>query len=340
MQGAGFELETDPGLTWNPLSWRPLPVLLSMPGELAGAARSRIVDPALSMSIAGLADVRLALRPYLPAEVERLQPDSWVMGRPANDAQIQALRCNARFSRAFKVGDVNADLPGLAEDDIAGALRWSVGVVDRLVVPTQALAEALQGFCADIRVVPDRLHPARWGALATRRQPGSRPRIGWVGEQFDARVQRLMLEIVQAMRADVDWVCLGECPPQLQPYLRELHGPVPYDDYPQKLMSLGLDLALAPLGDGWLDACRSNVRLLEYAACGYPLVCSDVLPYQGLPVTRVRNTAGDWVSAIQAHLAEPAASARGAQALRELVLARHMLDEGYARQWLDAWLPG
>ncbi|MDD2134401.1 glycosyltransferase [Pseudomonas kurunegalensis] len=340
LQGAGFELETDPGLSWNPLSWRPLPVLLSMPGELAGTARSRVVDPALSMSIAGLADVRLALRPYLPAELERLQPDSWVMRRPASEAQIDALRRNARFSRAFKVGEVNADLPGLADDDLAGALRWSAGVVDRLVVPTPALAEALQGFCADIRVMPDRLHPARWGALATQRQPGSRPRIGWVGDQFGASVQRLMLEIVQALRADVDWVCLGECPPPLRPYLREIHGPVPYDDYPQKLMSLGLDLALAPLGDGWLDACRSNVRLLEYAACGYPVVCSDVLPYQGLPVTRVRNTADDWVSAIQAHLAEPAASAKGAQALREQVLARHMLDEGYARQWLDAWLPG
>ncbi len=337
LQGAGFELEADPGLSWNPLTWRPLPVLLSMPGDLVGSARSRIVDPALSMSIAGLADVRLGLRPYLPAELERLQPDSWVMQRPASEAQIEALHRNARFARVFKVGEVNA---GLADDDLAGALRWSVGVVDRLVVPTHALAEALQGFCSDIRVMPDRLHPARWSALTTQRQPGSRPRVGWVGDQFDARVQHLMLEIVQALHADVDWVCLGECAPQLQPYLRELHGLVPYDEYPQKLMSLGLDLALAPLGDGWLDACRSNVRLLEYAACSYPLVCSDVLPYQGLPVTRVRNTAGDWVSAIQAHLAEPAASAREANVLRERVLARHMLDEGHARQWLDAWLPG
>ena len=340
LQGAGFELEKDPGLAWSPLTWRPLPVLLSMPGDLAGAAGSRILDPALSMSIAGLADVRLGLRPYLPAELERLQPDSWVMQRPASEAQIDALRRSARFTRTFKVGEVNVDLPGLADGDFAQALRWTVGVVDRLVVPTQALAEALQGFCSDVRVIPDLLHPARWSALAAQRKPRSRPRVGWVGDQFDSGVQQLMLEIVQALHAEVDWVCLGECPPQLQLYLSEQHGPVPYDDYPQKLMSLGLDLALAPLGDSWFDGCRSDVRLLEHAACGYPLVCSDVLPYRGLPVTRVENLAGDWVSAIRAHLADPAASEREAKVLREHVLARRMLNEGHARQWLDAWLPG
>lgn len=348
LQGSGFELETDPAKVCSPLAWRPQPVVLAMPGDLGVSGHSRIVDPALSMTISGMADVRLSLRSYLPAELERLQPDAWVMQRQVSETQIQALRRNSLFTRAFKVADVDALLPGATAEymsgvdtceAIQGALHHFVGLTDRLVVSSEVLAEVLQGSSGDIRVLTDRLHPARWGALQSRRGMSVRPRLGWVGEPAGADMQALMMEVVEALHGEVDWVCLGECAPQIRPYLKEHHDAVPVDEYPRKLSSLNLDLALAPLGDGLLNACRSNLRLLEYAACGYPVVCSDVPPYHGLPVTRVRNTSRDWQSAIRMHLGELKASAREADNLRETVLAHWMLDERYAQQWLKAWLP-
>jgi len=70
------------------------------------------------------------------------------------------------------------------------------------------------------------------------------------------------------------------------------------DDYPRRLARTRLDLAVA----------RSNTTRStnqEQSAppgirvAGYPVLCTDILPYQGaLPVTRVPQCHHDWVKAI------------------------------------------
>ena len=73
--------------------------------------------------------------------------------------------------------------------------------------------------------------------------------------------------------------------------------------YPEKLASLGLDLALAPLEDNLFNRCKSNLKFLEYGACGYPVIASDIECYRGsgLPVTLVKNRYRDWLEAIRSH---------------------------------------
>ena len=106
------------------------------------------------------------------------------------------------------------------------------------------------------------------------------------------------------------------------------------------LASLGLDLAVAPLEDHPFNTCKSNLRLLEYGACGYPVVCSDLEPYRGdLPVTRVRNRTRDWIEAIRMHLADRPASMAAGQALREAVRRDWMLEGAGLDAWRRAWLP-
>ena len=116
-------------------------------------------------------------------------------------------------------------------------------------------------------------------------------------------VTALLAEVVKALAAEVDWVFMGMCPEELLPHVAEYHPGVHFDEYPRRLAGLDLDLALAPLEDNRFNVCKSNLRLLEYGACGFPVVCSDIDPYRGvLPVTRVRNRAEDWLEAIRAHL--------------------------------------
>jgi hypothetical protein len=97
-------------------------------------------------------------------------------------------------------------------------------------------------------------------------------------------------EAMAQLADEVDWVLLGHCPDGLRKPFREIHPPVAIADYPAALAALNLDVAIAPLEINAFNEAKSNLKLLEYGALGYPVVCSDIVPYQGpLPVTRVAN---------------------------------------------------
>ncbi|MNJ66386.1 hypothetical protein D3C77_624590 [compost metagenome] len=130
------------------------------------------------------------------------------------------------------------------------------------------------------------------------------------------------------------------CPDILRPYVKEFHSGVALARYPQKLSSLNLDLALAPLEINLFNDCKSNLRLLEYGACGFPVICTDTKAYRGyLPCTRITsNSSEEWLEAIRMHLADPSASYRQGDALREVVLRDYVLTEQNLQHWANAWL--
>ena len=110
---------------------------------------------------------------------------------------------------------------------------------------------------------------------------------------------------------------------------------------PKKLANLDLDLALAPLESHIFNDCKSNLRLLEYGACGFPVVCSDALPYRcNLPVTRVKNRYKDWMDAIRMHTNDLDAAAAAGDALRDAIQSDWMLEGPHLSDWLQAWMPG
>ncbi|MGV8604668.1 hypothetical protein, partial [Pseudomonas aeruginosa] len=81
-------------------------------------------------------------------------------------------------------------------------------------------------------------------------------------------------------------------------------------------------LALAPVEKNLFKECKSNLRLLEYGACGVKGVCSDVRSYQDdLPVTRGKNRSRGGVGAIRMHSSDLDAAARAGDNLRERVRA-------------------
>jgi len=54
---------------------------------------------------------------------------------------------------------------------------------------------------------------------------------------------------------------------------------VSLEDYPRKLVSLG-DIVAIPLEDNKFNACKSDIKGLEHAALGIPVIASDVAPYR------------------------------------------------------------
>ena len=344
----GFKL-ADVHVSWRPLSsWKPLPAVLVHPADKFGCGNYRVIQPFTAMQQNGLADGCLSMGLMPVTDLERFDPDSIILQRQIGEDRIEAMRRIKAFSRAFKVYELDDYLPNLPMKnahrehmprDILKSLRRGLGYVDRFVVSTAPLAEAFAGLHSDIRIVENRLPVAWWGGLQSARRVGGKPRVGWAGGLGHAGDLEMIADVVKELAGEVEWVFFGMCPDKIRPYVKEVHQGVSIEAYPAALARLNLDLALAPVEQNLFNECKSNLRLLEYGACGFPVICSDVRCYAGdLPVTRVKNRFKDWVNAIRMHLADLDATARMGDELRTRVLRDWMLDGENLTLWRNAWL--
>jgi GT2 family glycosyltransferase len=349
LNGKGFELEADNNLTWRPLTWRPLPVVLAHPADPWGCGNYRVIRPLRAMQRDALVDGMLSEGLLQVVELERYNPDVIVLQRQIGDERLEAMRRIKQFSSAFTVYELDDYLPNLPiksvhrehmPRDILKSLRRGLSFVDRFVVSTAPLAEAFAGLHDDIRVVENRLPLEWWQGLDAKRRRGRKPRVGWAGGVSHTGDLELIADVVKELAGEVEWVFFGMCPVAIHPYVHEVHAGVEIDSYPAALARLDLDLAVAPVEQNLFNECKSNLRLLEYGACGFPVVCSDLRCYEGeLPVTRVKNRFKDWVDAIRMHVNDLDASARQGDALRAAVMRDWMLEGANLESWRRAWLP-
>lgn len=349
LAGNGFDLDHSRVLDWQPFEQTPLPHLFCIAADEQGCGHYRVIQPFRSMQREGMACGLIAPQHLYPVPMERLAPTSIVLQRQFTDGQVAVLRSYRDYSRAFKVYELDDYLPNVPlksmhrdamPKDLMKSLRKAVALTDRFVVSTAPLAEAFAGLHSDIRVVPNRLPVDWWGELHSQRRYGTKPRVGWAGGNSHRGDLELIVDVMRELADEVEWVIFGLCPDKLRPYVHDLRQGVPISQYPAALASLDLDLALAPLEDNIFNACKSNLRLLEYGACGYPVICSDIVCYRDqLPVTRVRNRFKEWVDAIRMHLTDLDATAKMGDALREAVHRDWMLTGDNLLTWRKAWLP-
>lgn len=348
LQGAGFEVEQRIDLNWQPLVWRPLPVTLCYPADPWGCGHYRIIKPFQAMKAAGLSEGLLTNERLSMTELARLDPDVVVLQRQLNHDHIEDMRRMKQYANKFLVFELDDYLPNLSmksayrenmPKDILKSMRRAMKWVDRFVVSTYPLADTLSGLHADIQVVENRLPVDWWQGLSTLRQQGSKPRVGWAGGMGHTGDLELVADVVRDLADEVDWVFFGMCPEKLRPFIAEVHEVIDINLYPRKLASMNLDLAIAPLEDNLFNRCKSNLRLLEYGACGFPVVCSDVGPYRqhGLPVTLVRNRYKDWVDAIRMHLSDMSETGRQGDRLQQVIRERWMLEGEPLKAWADTW---
>ena len=347
----GFKL-ADPQISWRPLNvFRPAPVILAHPADETGCGQYRIIQPFSALKAAGLIDGAISHGLMHVTELERYDPDVVVLQRQIGSERLEAMRRMCAFSSAFKVYELDDYLPNLPmksvhrshmPKDIVKSLRRGLSYVDRFVVSTAALAEAFADFHPDIQVRNNTLDPRLWGTSlpASERRTAAKPRVGWAGGASHTGDLEMVEDVIKALADEVEWVFFGMCPDKLRPYIHEFHPGVPIAQYPAALARLNLDLALAPVEQNLFNECKSNLRLLEYGACGYPVICSDIRCYSGdLPVTRVKNRYRDWVDAIRMHLSDPDASEAMGNALRERVKNEWMLEGPNLERWKEVWLP-
>lgn len=348
----GFKL-ADSQISWRPLdSFRPTPVALVHPADLSGCGHYRVMQPFLSMKAEGLLDGAISTGLMHVVDLERYNPDTIVLQRQIGDERLDAMRRMQRFSSAFKVYELDDYLPNLPlksvhraamPKDILRSLRRGLGYVDRFVVSTYALAEAFAGLHGEIVVQENRLPVSWWQGLQTQRRKGKKPRVGWAGGSSHTGDLELIADVVRDLADEVEWVFFGMCPDALRPYVHEFYSGVAIEQYPAALASLNLDLGLAPLEHNLFNECKSNLRQLEYGACGIPIICTDIRPYQdglqaGLPVTLVKNRYKDWVDAIRMHINDLDATAKLGDSLQAEVRENWMLEGEHLESWRQTWL--
>ena len=342
----GFDL-TPATLSWRPLSsWKPMPTVLAHAADRQSCGNHRVIQPLDALKREGLVEGAVSWSSLKLAEVERYQPDSIVLQRQIGEVQLEHMHRMQAFSRAFKVFEMDDYLPSLpinsAHRDILSSMHRALAYVDRFVVSTQPLAEAFAGLHDDIRVVHNTLDTRFWKDLKALRQQSRKPRVGWAGGASHTGDLEVIADVVRELANEVEWVFFGVCPDKLRPYAHEFHKDISIERYPATLASMNLDLALAPVEQNLFNECKSNLRLLEYGACGFPVIASDVRCYQGctdLPVTLVKNHFRDWVEAIRMHISDLDATARAGDALRNAVLGGWMLEGDNLSKWRKAWLP-
>ncbi|VAW83521.1 O-antigen biosynthesis protein, partial [hydrothermal vent metagenome] len=319
-----------------------------------GSWQYRVVQPLDALQMNGKA--RCIMVPFsahnkvpLPtlAELERVQPDALLMHNTLHDNYIEAIRQYKKVNDAFIVfgqDDLMSALPPsnpfskTIYKDVKKRIRTCLSLADRLLVTTEPLAQGLRGMVDDIVVVPNYIDETIWGNLQSQRNVSAKPRVGWAGAQQHLGDLQLLEAVVRETASEVDWIFFGMCPESILPLVKEVHDPVLFEAYPEKLATLNLDLAVAPLERNKFNESKSNLRLLEYGILGWAVIASDVEPYQNAPVCRVTNQARAWINAIRERINDLNALHQEGDTLRHWVRENWIL-QNHANVWLDALKP-
>jgi hypothetical protein len=347
-------IDGDFDVPWHP-DLEPLPRIVAQPPDEMGVGQYRMIGPLKELTDSGricsfLLPALTSDKRFLPyvSELIRAKPTVFFLQNAFSDFQLDDLHHYAELLpnlfRVFGQDDIVFSVPQKSAarkhfgKDTKARVRKAVSLCHRAIVTTEPIAEAMRGMVDDIRVVPNTLERSRWGDLRPPRNERGKPRVGWAGAQQHQGDLEFILPVVEATANEVDWIFMGMCPPKLRYHVAESHPAVAFDAYPAALAKLDLDLAIAPLELNRFNAAKSNLRLLEYGAVGYPVIATDILPYQGAPVTRVPNNPQAWIKAIREHIHELGATRTAGERLRQWVLSGWMLDQ-HLDEWLGALLP-
>ncbi len=333
------------------------PRIFALPQDFFGCGNYRVCGPLQALSNASKAEIHIGPRqdiyvvePSIPTTTDliRLNPDSIFIQASLSDQLIGWVEQYKRYLDVpliTDIDDLKTDLPEkncnkrFISKDVRSRLRKFLSFFDRLTVSTQPLANAYSGLIEDIVVVPNRLDNTLWGGLVSQRRSSSKPRVGWVGAQQHQGDLEIIVDVIKQTAHEIDWIFMGMCLDELKPYIREMHEfEVNFSDYPKKMADLNLDLAVAPLEVHPFNEAKSNLRLLEYGMLGWPVVCTDIYPYQNAPVKRVNNTTAEWLTAIRERIYDLDNTAREGDILRDWVVNNWILQD-HLDEWMHSLVP-
>lgn len=173
-----------------------------------------------------------------------------------------------------------------------------MGACDGMITSTSKLKEVYSQYCKRISVIPNHLPKFIWGEIYPAHEYYNRKnkvKILWGGSQNHFAMEKIVgkenkggdfgKDLMYFIRKTVDkyeWHFMGAIPEELNDIKKKVnfHPWHSIFEYPSALKSIEPDICLAPLQDVEFNHCKSNIKSLEYAACGAVGVYSDVTPYK------------------------------------------------------------
>jgi glycosyltransferase involved in cell wall biosynthesis len=332
-----------------------VPKVLMHNGNAYGGGQYRILQPAILLRQNGYAIVQAHPQLLDSPVLDILRPDALVVQFQQTDAQIEAMR---RYRKTLKetffvyeiddlfwqVPDASVHKAGIPPDT-KDRIKTAASICDAITVTTDRLAQEMRRLTGikDVRVVPNDV-PMQFinAALAGRRSAeikSTKPRVGWCGGIGHTGDLRIVGEIMKILGDEVHWVFMGMVPEGVDPASVEFHAGVPFEKYAAGLGALRLAIALAPLEDNAFNRCKSDLRVLEYGAAGFPVIASDVPTYQDCPnIMRVKADPEAWAHEIRQLLLDQTTREHYAEGLHSWVLAKRCMDKNLPER-VRAYLP-
>lgn len=173
-----------------------------------------------------------------------------------------------------------------------------------VTTPSPELAEFLRRLNPEVAVVPNMLSGASWPA-PRRSTSEDKVVLGWGGSASHIPDLRLLSGVVEQLVAEdprIEFHCHGlrEVPFAQHERIQVLMG-VPIAEYPRLVASF--DIGLVPLRDTLENRRKSDLKVVEYAAAGLPVVASKVSVYERFvrqgETGFLVGSAKDWLKALR-----------------------------------------
>ena len=192
-------------------------------------------------------------------------------------------------------------------------VKKCMGLSDAMITSTPQLKKVYAEYCNNISVIPNHLPKFIWGDIypAHDYYDGEKIKILWSGSQNHFSHSQLtpgihggdfgqkLLNFITKTTDKYDWYFVGSMPNELIPVKDKICF-LPWQnifEYPNAVKTIEPDIAIAPLVDNPFNACKSNIKMLEFTAMGAAGIYSNVMPYHAAKIKT--NTDEEMISEIE-----------------------------------------
>lgn len=286
---------------------KDIPTVLYIIRDEGGCGFYRCLQPAMSLRRRGLMNTITDLRNTTPEHI--MQADVVVFQELGSTISLEAFNF-AQSKGKITIVEID-DYLHVVSPRNPGYEAWNPSTLyihrfiqqlqraNAVTVSTPQLAREYFPYNQNIFVLPNYLNEEKWSNNQSKNKDGHL-RIGWAGGNAhidDLRliakpIERIIREYKNKVKFENMGMTKGElsgvfnleefnavCPNCNYQGETMTHNAETLDNYPMMLAMKGWDIALAPIVDNAFNSAKSDLKIKEYAATGYPIIASKVTPY-------------------------------------------------------------